>query len=338
MGIWERVPPTISSTRCATSSASTRRASTASTPSTRSGRCATAGPRCSSGWAATSSPPSPTPRSPRRRCATRGPHRPRLDQAQPLPRRHRPRGADPAGARPQRARPHRRAASSGSPSRTRCPRSTPRTGRWSRPRAHLRSEVDIVCCLALATLGAEHPVPWAALRDDYAEIRRADRPGGARLCGVRREGRPARRLRAARTRRATPAPSRPGGQGGVHGQPDRRARRSPRGGCCCRRCARTTSSTPRSTGSTTATAASTAAGAWCSCTPTTSSHLGFADGDLVDLVSEWTDGVGAPGARVPDRRPTTSRGAAPPPTTPRPTRWSRSIHSPRAATVRRRSR
>lgn len=37
---------------------------------------------------------------------------------------------------------------------------------------HLRSEVDIVCSTALATLGADHPVPWAALRDDYTEIRR----------------------------------------------------------------------------------------------------------------------------------------------------------------------
>lgn len=37
---------------------------------------------------------------------------------------------------------------------------------------HLRSEVDIVCSLALATLGADSPVPWAAMRDDYTEIRR----------------------------------------------------------------------------------------------------------------------------------------------------------------------
>ena len=57
----------------------------------------------------------------------------------------------------------------------------------------LRSEVDVVCSLALATLGADHPVPWATLRDDYSEIRRrisrvvpgcegyadlVDRPGG----------------------------------------------------------------------------------------------------------------------------------------------------------------
>ena len=37
---------------------------------------------------------------------------------------------------------------------------------------HLRSEVDIICSTALATLGSDHPVPWADLRADYTEIRR----------------------------------------------------------------------------------------------------------------------------------------------------------------------
>nr|WP_281246179.1 FdhF/YdeP family oxidoreductase [Nocardioides exalbidus] len=37
---------------------------------------------------------------------------------------------------------------------------------------HLRSEVDIICSTALATLGADHVVPWAHLRADYTEIRR----------------------------------------------------------------------------------------------------------------------------------------------------------------------
>ena len=40
------------------------------------------------------------------------------------------------------------------------------------PSEHLRSEVDIVCSLALATLGDGHQVPWAELRADYTEIRR----------------------------------------------------------------------------------------------------------------------------------------------------------------------
>ncbi|MCW2798029.1 FdhF/YdeP family oxidoreductase [Nocardioides sp.] len=38
---------------------------------------------------------------------------------------------------------------------------------------HLRSEVDIVCTLALATLGEHQPVPWARFRSDYTEIRRS---------------------------------------------------------------------------------------------------------------------------------------------------------------------
>ncbi|CAN5596464.1 FdhF/YdeP family oxidoreductase [soil metagenome] len=59
--------------------------------------------------------------------------------------------------------------------------------------AHLRSEVDIVCSLALATIGDRHGIAWADLRDDYTEIRhriaavvpgcaaydeKASRPGG----------------------------------------------------------------------------------------------------------------------------------------------------------------
>ncbi|CAN5137602.1 FdhF/YdeP family oxidoreductase [soil metagenome] len=36
---------------------------------------------------------------------------------------------------------------------------------------HLRSEVDIVCSLALATLGARHAIPWEEFRTDYATIR-----------------------------------------------------------------------------------------------------------------------------------------------------------------------
>ena len=39
--------------------------------------------------------------------------------------------------------------------------------------AHLRSEVDIVCSLAEATLGDAHGLPWAAYRADYGAIRRS---------------------------------------------------------------------------------------------------------------------------------------------------------------------
>ncbi|TIC80229.1 FdhF/YdeP family oxidoreductase [Nocardioides sp. GY 10127] len=37
---------------------------------------------------------------------------------------------------------------------------------------HLRSEVDIICSLALACLGEDHSVDWRRLRADYTEIRR----------------------------------------------------------------------------------------------------------------------------------------------------------------------
>jgi molybdopterin-dependent oxidoreductase alpha subunit len=60
----------------------------------------------------------------------------------------------------------------------------------------LRSEVDIVCSLALATLGGEHAIPWGVFRGDYHTIRqriarvvpgcaaydeKVDQPGGFTL-------------------------------------------------------------------------------------------------------------------------------------------------------------
>ncbi|MFC9895155.1 FdhF/YdeP family oxidoreductase [Nocardia sp. NPDC127579] len=47
------------------------------------------------------------------------------------------------------------------------------TGRLQPVSEHLRSEVAIVCELALALLGPDHPVPWARYRDDYDRIRDA---------------------------------------------------------------------------------------------------------------------------------------------------------------------
>ena len=38
---------------------------------------------------------------------------------------------------------------------------------------HLRSEVDIICGMALATLGQNSPVPWESYRADYTHVRRA---------------------------------------------------------------------------------------------------------------------------------------------------------------------
>ncbi|MEU7141297.1 FdhF/YdeP family oxidoreductase [Nocardia sp. NPDC046473] len=47
------------------------------------------------------------------------------------------------------------------------------TGRLKPVSEHLRSEVAIVCDLALTLFGADHPVPWARFRRDYDTIRDA---------------------------------------------------------------------------------------------------------------------------------------------------------------------
>ena len=46
-------------------------------------------------------------------------------------------------------------------------------GNLTPPSDHLRSEVAIVCQLARAVLGPEHPVPWESFIDDYDRIRDA---------------------------------------------------------------------------------------------------------------------------------------------------------------------
>ena len=201
----------------------------------------------------------------------------------------------------------------------------------------LRSEVDIVCSLALATLGGEHGIPWGVFRDDYHDDPAADRPRGARLRGVRREGRSSPAASRCRTRRATAASSRPR-PGRRSSRPARsRCSRCRRGTCCCRRCGRTTSSTPRSTASTTATAASRTVDASSSCTPTTSST----SAGRTATTSTWSaSGTTGPSGVPPSSGswPTTSRAGAPRRTTRRRTRWSRSTPRPRAATPRPRSR
>ncbi|WP_016700125.1 FdhF/YdeP family oxidoreductase, partial [Actinoalloteichus spitiensis] len=44
-------------------------------------------------------------------------------------------------------------------------------GRLAPASEHLRSEVAIVCGLARAVLGSDHPVPWASLAEDYDRVR-----------------------------------------------------------------------------------------------------------------------------------------------------------------------
>ena len=129
---------------------------------------------------------------------------------------------------------------------------------------HLRSEVDIVCAIAAATLG-DHPIDWEHAGDSYDDVREhiaATIPGFADFnARVRHPG-----------GFALPNPPRdsmtfPTGSGKAQlSVNDFEPITVPPGACCCRRCAPTISSTRRSTASTTAIAASGGAGEWCSST------------------------------------------------------------------------
>jgi molybdopterin-dependent oxidoreductase alpha subunit len=155
---------------------------------------------------------------------------------------------------------------------------------------HLRSEVDIVCSLALATLGAASPVPWATLRDDYTEIRRriarvvpgcasyddkVDQPGGFVLPHPPRDNRVFETPSGRAVITSTPLEVLDVAKGRfllqtmrshdqfnttIYGLDDRY--RGVKGG---RRVVFVNADDLR--------------------------DLGFVDGDLVDLVSEWRDGV-----------------------------------------------
>ena len=233
--------------------------------------------------------------------AQRRAHRARLHQAQPLARRPRRRGADPARALGR----SEKDLTGGRVQRVTVEDSMSAVhashGPLDPPSEHLRSEVDIVCSLALATLGEDSPVPWAAFRDDYTEIRRriarvvpgcasydekVDQPGGFVLPHPPRDNRvfeTAERqgrhhLHAARgARRARGAGfllqtlrSHDQFNTTIYGLDDRY--RGIKGG---RRVVFVN--------------------------PDDIRDLGYADGDVIDLVSEWHDGVERVGAVLPDR-------------------------------------
>ena len=173
-------------------------------------------------------------------------------------------------------------------------------GRLRSRLAHLRSEVAIVTGLGERCSATDTSAGAAMARGLLGDPRphRARRAGLPRL---RRPGRRARRLHAAAPAARPPRFPDRHRQGPLHGQSAERHRRCPPATCCCRRSARTTSSTPPSTASTTAIAASTAAAASSSSARTTCASCGLADGDLVDLVSVWSDGERrAPGFRLVD--------------------------------------
>ncbi len=121
---------------------------------------------------------------------------------------------------------------------------------------HLRSEVDIVCSIAEATLGQDGPVPWSEYRADYTNIRRAIShvvPGCASY--HEKASQPGGFVLPHPPRDCARVPHR-GRQGHLHGLAAGDRRAASGDGCCCRASAATTSSTPRSTASATATAAS----------------------------------------------------------------------------------
>jgi molybdopterin-dependent oxidoreductase alpha subunit len=124
-----------------------------------------------------------------------------------------------------------------------------------------------------------------------------------------------------RGRRTTPARSRR--RAARRGSRSTRCRRSrcPRAICCCRPSARTTSSTRPCTGSTTGTGASTADGTSCSCRPPTWTFSGSRTGTWSTWSACGPTASGAPAGSAWWR--TRPRRAAPPPTSPRPTCWSR---------------
>ena len=287
MGIWERTARPRSSTRCATSSASSRRASTATTPSTRSGPCATARSTCSSRSAATSSRPLRTPTSPTAAMAAMRADRPGVHQAEPLAPAHRARGADPAVPRPHRARPSRgrRAVRHGrglDEHGARLARAAGAGLAAIAQRGRDRHRPRATRCSATTSAGR----PWATTTASSAGTSSTSSPAStpSRSGSPRPAGSCCRTARATRVRSRQP-PARPGSR-----STSRAGSTSRPGICCCRRCARTTSSTRPSTAWTTATGASRAGGGWCSSTPTTCARSSLADGDLVDLVSVWADG------------------------------------------------
>ena len=102
-------------------------------------------------------------------------------------------GADPADPRPHREGPAPAAASSGSPSRTRCARCTPPRGRWSRPARTCAPRSTSSARWRRRPSATATACRGTAFRDDYTEIRRriarvvpgceaydekVDRPGG----------------------------------------------------------------------------------------------------------------------------------------------------------------
>ena len=165
----------------------------------------------------------------------------------------------------------------------------------------LRSEVDIVCSVAEATLGTVGPGAVVGVPRRLHPHPPGDLARRAGLRGVRREGRPARRLRAAAPATGLPHVPDQGRQGPVQREPDGGGR-GPRGPAAAAEPAqprpvqhhdlRPQRPLPRHPGGRRVVFVH----------PDDIAALGFADGDVVDLVSEWEDGTERSRAVLPHRR------------------------------------
>ena len=158
------------------------------TPSTRSGRCATAAPRCSSAMGGNFVSATPDTDGHRGRAAQLRADGAGVDEAQPQPRGARRDRADPADARAAPTRhPGRRQTAGhgrgfdvdGAPVARQ-----PQARRATSCAARSRSSANWRATL----LGADHPVPWETFDDDYDRIRDAIAARGARLRGLQHPG------------------------------------------------------------------------------------------------------------------------------------------------------
>ena len=170
MGIWEQARR-VSSPRWTPGSGSPARASTATTPSRRSGPCATGGRRCSWAWVAISPrhPDTEVTEAALRTCALT------VQVSTKLNRSHLVHGRT-ALILPTLGRTDRDVYNGikqvvsveDSMSMVHLSR-----GSLQPPSDYVRSEVSIVCQLARAVLGPDHPVPWEKFAGDYDAVRDA---------------------------------------------------------------------------------------------------------------------------------------------------------------------
>ena len=245
----------------------------------------------------------------RGRDARREAHGAGLDEAQPLPRRHRGGGADPPDPRPHGDRPAAGASAVRVRRGQRVRRARePRRDPTGRARTALRGG-DRVPARRRRRSATATRSPGRRSRTTTTSSATASR-GSCRASSRSTTTFAARTASCCRTDRATSAGSTPRPAGRSSPSTSSSTSSVPRAGSSCRRCARTTSSTRRSTASTTDTGASGRAATSSSCTPTTSRS----SASPTDSASTCTaNGPGSPTGCCPDQRLVaypTARGCA----------------------------